>query len=395
MVSKGKPSPRSAVKPLSKAQFEALAAKHTLVDPTRNHPVQRQNASGELPNQSQTTSKDANFNEKNSLSTKSTVENESFDNIDEINEQNPRATHRLLETMSWVMRTRSIVRAWGLERVPKEGVFITAATHVTMYDVFVPMVGLFHMGRRPRYMAKAELGSWPILGRWFRLVGMQPVPRRSGKSNQIISESIRILTNGRPLTVWPEGTVTRDPKKWVMSLQPGLATIALESSRRLGKQVPLYLAATWGAASINHWWPWPRKRVVMHYDGPLDYSDLLRDMESWGKEPPKGAVQELTKRVQRQLNSMLAEIRGEQVPDKIWDYRTMSYVPVPDVSDESTVIDAPITPAKPDTSHGNDVSDTLATSNVSDVSNTPDISDASAVSDAPAEPSASNAYTGA
>ena len=147
-----------------------------------------------------------------------------------------------------------------------------------------------------------------------------------------------------------------------MSLQPGLATIALESSRRLGKQVPLYLAATWGAASINHWWPWPRKRVVMHYDGPFDYTDLLSDMDSWGQEPPKETVRELTQRVQRQLNVMLAEIRGEEVPDRIWDYRTMSYVPAANVP----------TPDNP-------ASDS-ATPNASDTTDVP---------------SASNAYTGA
>ena len=95
---------------------------------------------------------------------------------------------------------------------------------------------------------------------------MQPVQRHSGKAKQIEETSIDILTSGRPLTVWPEGTVTRDPKKWVMSIKEGVGYIALESSRRLGHQVPLYPAVTWGAASINHWWPWPRKNVVMCYD---------------------------------------------------------------------------------------------------------------------------------
>lgn len=38
---------------------------------------------------------------------------------------------------------------------------------------------------------------------------------------------------------------------------------------------------TWGAASINHWWPWPRKNVVMCYDEALDYADLLDGCDSW------------------------------------------------------------------------------------------------------------------
>lgn len=289
MASKGKPSPRSAVKPLSDEQVARLDAKHHLVDPTRYYPT-----GPRTPN---------------------TVE---------INAQNPKATERLLEGVSKVLRNRSKVRAWGLERVPETGTFITAASHVTMYDVFVPMMSLFHMGRRPRYMAKAEMAKWPLIGKWFQLVGMQPVPRRSGQAKAIEEESIKIITSGRPLTIWPEGTVTRDPKKWVMSLKPGIGYIALESSRRLGRQVPIFCAVTWGAASINQWWPWPRKNVVMCYDGQLDYADLLADMDSWGEEPPADKVSELTMRVFRRMNEVMEEIRGERMPSEgYWDYRNM------------------------------------------------------------------------
>lgn len=289
MASKGKPSPRSAVKPLSDEQVARLDAKHHLVDPTRYYPT-----GPRTPNTA------------------------------EINAQNPKATERLLEGVSKVLRNRSKVRAWGLERVPETGTFITAASHVTMYDVFVPMMSLFHMGRRPRYMAKAEMAKWPLIGKWFQLVGMQPVPRRSGQAKAIEEESIKIITSGRPLTIWPEGTVTRDPTKWVMSLKPGIGYIALESSRRLGRQVPIFCAVTWGAASINQWWPWPRRNVVMCYDEQLDYADLLADMDSWGEEPPADKVSELTMRVFRRMNEVMEEIRGERMPaEGYWDYRNM------------------------------------------------------------------------
>lgn len=291
MASKGKPSPRSAVKPLSDAQVAQLAARHRLVDPTHEFPTGPRKA-----------------------------------NQAEINAQNPKATKRLLAGVAAVFRASCRTRAWGLEHVPEEGVFITAATHVTMFDVFVPMMSLFHMGRRPRYMAKAEMAKWPLIGKWFQLVGMQPVERRSGKARAIEETSIEIITNGRPLTVWPEGTVTRDPQKWPMSMKNGVGVIALEASRRLERQVPLFCAVTWGAASINHWWPWPRKNVVMCYDNRLDYADLLADQESWGDEPPQEAADELTRRIRVRMTEIMAEIRGEQAPDGYWDYRTMRRV---------------------------------------------------------------------
>ena len=137
MASKGKPSPRSAVKPLSDEQVAKLAQHHHLVEPLHD-----------LPNEPRTV------------------------NEAEIAAQNPKATRRLLTGCDVVLHNRSKVRAWGLENIPETGPFITAATHVTMYDVFVPMVSLFHQGRRPRYMAKAEMATWPLIGKWFQAVGM-------------------------------------------------------------------------------------------------------------------------------------------------------------------------------------------------------------------------------
>lgn len=294
MSSKGKPSPRSAVKPISEQQLKHLEQEYALVDPTRPFPTGRIE-----PNEA------------------------------EINAQNPKLTRRLIAACGKVMRSQCKLHAWGLDNLPVEGPYITACTHVTQFDVFVPMIAMFQMGRRPRFMAKAEMAKWPIIGKWFQAVGMQPVPRRSGKARQIEEESINIVTSGRPLAVWPEGTVTRDPQKWPMSMKNGAGFIALEASRRLGYQVPLYCAVTWGAASINHWWPWPRKHVVMCYDIRLDYADLLEHMDSWDDDPPTELADELVRRIRIRMKEIMAVIRGEEAPQGFYDYRIMKEIPEP------------------------------------------------------------------
>lgn len=249
----------------------------------------------------------------------------------EINEQDPKVTRRLLNAASLLIRSRAKVHAWGLERIPAQGVYICAATHVTQFDVFIPMMTMFHLGRRPRFMAKEELSKWPFVGWALKHVGMQPVPRRKGMAQAIEDESIRIITQGRPLTIWPEGTVSRDPQKWPMSLKRGMAEIALISSKKLGYQVPLFPAVTWGAASINHFWPWPRKNVVIAFDAAVDYSDLLVDSVEW-ETPPIEAVNELTERVRLRMETVMAQIRGEEPPaEGMWDYRSMTRVPRPEV----------------------------------------------------------------
>jgi 1-acyl-sn-glycerol-3-phosphate acyltransferase len=235
--------------------------------------------------------------------------------MEEINEQDPAQTKRLLDAATLMIRSRAKVHAWGVEHIPSNGVYICAATHVTQFDVFIPMMTMFHLGRRPRFMAKEELSHWPFVGWALKHVGMQSVPRRKGMARAIEEESIKILTQGRPLTIWPEGTVSRDPQKWPMSLKRGMAEIALIASRNLGYAIPIFPSVTWGAASINHFWPWPRKNVVLAFDDAVNYSDLLVDSDSWKEgQPPDDAVAELTERVRRRMESVMADIRGEEPP---------------------------------------------------------------------------------
>ena len=97
MTSKGKPSPRSAVSPLSDEQVKRLAARHTLVDSTQYYPT-----GPRTPNQP------------------------------EINAQNPKATKRLLGGVSIVFRASCKTKAWGLEQVPETGPFITVMSPCLM-----------------------------------------------------------------------------------------------------------------------------------------------------------------------------------------------------------------------------------------------------------------------
>jgi 1-acyl-sn-glycerol-3-phosphate acyltransferase len=293
--SSDKPSKGSSVPVLSNGRLAQLAASHQLVDSTRDM----------------------------------TAHFHRIPNAEEINEQHPKVTAFMLAAVSLIIRATAKVRAYGLERVPETGPFIAACTHVTEFDVLVPTAGLFHMGRRPRFMAKAELSHVPFIGWALRQVGMQSVRRGKGMAQSIEEESIRIVTDGRPLTIWPEGTLTRDPLKWTMSLKVGMAEIALVSSVRLGKTVPLFPIAVWGMASVRHLWPWPRKNVVMGVGEAVDYSDLLADSSSWvGGQPPKEVVELLTDRVREQMDALMAEIRGEEPPaEGYWDYRAQARKP--------------------------------------------------------------------
>ena len=82
-----------------------------------------------------------------------------------------------------------------MDMITERTVHVTGAT-IEDYDVSIgegamnhlSEASLFHMGRRPRYMAKAEMAKWPLIGKWFQLVGMQPVQRHSDRARTLLRQ---------------------------------------------------------------------------------------------------------------------------------------------------------------------------------------------------------------
>ncbi|MBQ5505429.1 MAG: 1-acyl-sn-glycerol-3-phosphate acyltransferase [Aeriscardovia sp.] len=318
MTSPGKISPFWSVSPPSSLQVARLSQRHRLVDPTRalcGYGFVRQ------PNRP------------------------------EVAGMNPRLEARLVAAASAVTRARVKASAWGMENIPQEGPFILACSHIAQLDVFVPMEAVHHLGRRPRFVAKGELARVPLLGPWFKAMGMQPADRRSGQALCIERESVHILQDGHPLVIWPEGTLTRDPLKWPMSFKHGMAEIALAASRCVGYEIPLIPSVTWGGTNVHWWKPWPRPHLLLAFGEPVCYGDLLGDPATWQGAgastgsadsrdssvpsgwPAMAAVEELGHRVRQKMEDLEVEARGERPPTAgMWDYRTESRVPRPPLS---------------------------------------------------------------
>ena len=296
MTSPGKPSPFHLIPPLKNKQVALLAKRHRLIDPTRKlcgggflrRPCPLDSAYINVP-----------------------------------------VERRLMAAAMAFVRARAKVYCWGIENVPEDGPFILANTHITQLDVLIPMGCMHNLGRYPRFMAKAEILHWPLIGRWLSALAMQPVKRRSGKTMEIEADSIKSLVSGQPLSIWPEGTLTRDPDKWPMTFKLGMAEIALTASKKLGYPIPLLVAVTWGASSIRNFAPFPRKNVVLAITPPVEYGDLLEG--DWA-EPPKERAIELNHRVHKIMERLEGEIRGEKPPAAgVWDYHTSSRRPLEEV----------------------------------------------------------------
>lgn len=124
-------------------------------------------------------------------------------------------------------------RVVGLEHVPRTGPYIIAPSHRSMLDI--PLAGAITT-RRIRFMGKAPLFRVPMLGTIFRALGGFPVERDGGDVGPV-RDSLRILQEGEPLVVYPEGS--RQRGRDIAPLQPGAAYLAAKAGVPI---VPLGIA---------------------------------------------------------------------------------------------------------------------------------------------------------
>jgi 1-acyl-sn-glycerol-3-phosphate acyltransferase len=195
-------------------------------------------------------------------------------------------------------------RDWqGQEKLPQGG-FVLAPNHISHLDPFLLSHFMVDQGISPRFLAKDTLMSLPVAGRIMRGAEQIPVYRSTSGAAESLRAAIAAVEAGSVVTIYPEGTITRDPAAWPMTGRTGAVRVALATGR------PLVPVMQWGPQDIL--WPyskklrlWPRKTIRVRVGDPIDLSDLE------GRELTEQLLDTATNRLMDALTAMMAQVRGE------------------------------------------------------------------------------------
>ncbi|SDM96145.1 lysophospholipid acyltransferase family protein [Allokutzneria albata] len=206
----------------------------------------------------------------------------------------------------------------GRDKLPRQGGVLLVGNHISHLDP--PYAAVFvHQARRvPRFLAKDSLWKIPVLGRILRGAGQIPVSRGTADARNSLAAADKALTEGKVVTIYPEGTLTKDPEFWPMVSRTGVARLAVEHC--VDGSVPVLPLVHWGTHRV---WDhkrkrlslFPRKTVVVRVGDPLDLSKFR------GRAVDNELLREVTDHLMGEVRDLLAEVREEQAPTEFYSPR--------------------------------------------------------------------------
>jgi 1-acyl-sn-glycerol-3-phosphate acyltransferase len=198
-----------------------------------------------------------------------------------------------------------------LDRMPApgQGVLI-AMNHVSQVDTILMARLVWSTGRVPRFMIKAGVFDWPVIGYMMRGSAQIPVYRGTTDASQSLREAVAALERGEAVVIYPEGTTTKDPDNWPMLAKTGIARLVL-----LSPDTPVVPVGQWGPHRMGGFSlkRLGRRRTSLASVGePLDMSRFR------GKEPDGTVLREITDEIMGAVRAEVAELRGEPAPSEFF-----------------------------------------------------------------------------
>ena len=166
------------------------------------------------------------------------------------------------------------VHVTGAENVPEDGGFLVCVNHTSMADVILVALAMKH---QPRFMAKKEALSVPVVGAFLRSLGAFPVDR-GGADVGAVKKAISLIGDGGVVSIFPQGH--RYPKVAARStpVRHGAGLISYRASCGV---LPMYIKTKSGQVKAFH-----RNEIVI---GELIPRDALGFAEGGSAEYRRAA----------------------------------------------------------------------------------------------------------
>lgn len=172
-------------------------------------------------------------------------------------------------------------RFFGLENIPATGGFVLALNHTAYTDFIPPALGLYHAGRRARFMIKSEVMDIAIMRFLVTRTRAVPVDRSAGA--QAFAVAVDSLRAGDAVVVYPETTISRSFE--LKEFKTGAVRMAAEAG------VPVVPAVSWG--SQRQWSKGTARRIgyaripvhvrfgrPIHYPSDVDVEVATRELHA-------------------------------------------------------------------------------------------------------------------
>ncbi|NLM03618.1 MAG: 1-acyl-sn-glycerol-3-phosphate acyltransferase [Clostridiales bacterium] len=116
-----------------------------------------------------------------------------------------------------IKATGSSIEVHGLENIPEDGAVLFVSNHQGYFDIPVLLVSI---PKTLSFLAKIELKSWPIIGKWVDHIEGVYIDRQDiRQSLRAINSTAEKLKSGQSMVIFPEGT--RSKSRELNPFKPG------------------------------------------------------------------------------------------------------------------------------------------------------------------------------
>jgi 1-acyl-sn-glycerol-3-phosphate acyltransferase len=199
------------------------------------------------------------------------------------------------------------VEVLGMEKVPRDTPVIFVLNHPNA--LVDPAFLLSLAPRRVSFLAKSPLFRMPILGYFVRAMECIPVYRQQDegedvtKNREMFAAARTLLARGGTIGICPEGVSHDEPR--LRPIKTGAARIALGAvSTGEVSNLQIVPAGLYYTSKTKF-----RSAVLLYFGNPIDV--LPVEIEQDG-DPPRGAVKELSTRIECALREVMLDAEHEE-----------------------------------------------------------------------------------